>query len=41
MHNNAFQRTHSRATFALVSSSSVAGYGPLNLAVIRPGRAVQ
>ena len=35
-HNNAFQRTHGRATVSLVSSSSASGYGPLNLFVIPP-----
>lgn len=33
-YNNAFQRTHRRAMFSLASSTAVAGYGPLNLAVI-------
>ena len=33
--NNVFQRTHSQAIFSLVYSSTVAGYGPLKLAVMQ------
>ena len=35
-HNNAFQRTHRRATFSLTGAAPSAGVAPLNLAVIHP-----